>query len=197
VHVGEALLETCEGQYTEPEDCRRCYQPPDRRAYESRAIRRTEVRHPKTKDGLHHLMPKPIAISALQAVLSLSLASAGTTNFNLSWLDDLPSAGGPQSSVLNKLHNATARLRSLMSSRMANTRPLIPEVLERQGRYKEAIRCENSPVLSLIYLVKTQCLRFDTLSNTDLATCSSEKRARARHKRSSVGRGWQRMRARA
>jgi hypothetical protein len=78
-------------------------------------------------------MPKPTIISTLQAVLWLSLASTGTTNFNLSWLDNLPFADDP------KLHDC-----GIVNTGIVNTRPLIAEVLEWQGRYKEAIRCVTS-----------------------------------------------------
>jgi hypothetical protein len=72
---------------------------------------------------------KPTVISHLQAVLSLSLASTGATNFSLSWLDNLPSPGDP------KLHDCMIPVVCAFS----NTRPLIAEVLQWQGRYKEAI----------------------------------------------------------
>jgi hypothetical protein len=137
-----ALLESCEGQYTDPEDCKECYQSSDWKAYVSRYVEGYS-----SKDGLHHVMLKPTIISTLQAILSLSLASAGTTNFSLSWLDDLPSADDP------KLHDGM-----VVCSGMTNMRPLIAEVLEWQGRYKEAIRCVNSPMLSLVSLIKTQLI---------------------------------------
>jgi hypothetical protein len=128
-----ALLESCEGQYTDPEDCKECYQSSDWKAYVSRYVEGYS-----SKDGLHHVMLKPTIISTLQAILSLSLASAGTTNFSLSWLDDLPSADDP------KLHDCM-----VVCGGMVNTRPLIAEVLEWQGRYMEAIRCVNPSMLCL------------------------------------------------
>ena len=73
-----ALLESCEGQYTDPEDCKECYQSSDWKAFVSRF-----GEGKSSKDGLHHLQLKPTVILTLQAVLSLSLASTGTTNFNL------------------------------------------------------------------------------------------------------------------
>jgi hypothetical protein len=83
-----------------------------------------------SKDGLHHMFLKPTIISGLQAVLSLSLASVGTGNFDLSWLDGLPTA---DDSTLHCLASTTISL--------VNPRALIAEVLEWQGRHNEAIRC--------------------------------------------------------
>jgi hypothetical protein len=83
-----------------------------------------------SKDGLHHMFPKPTIISGLQAVLSLSLASTGISNFDLGWLDSLPAADD------SKLHDCVRANFSFV-----NPRVLIAEVFERQGRHKEAIRC--------------------------------------------------------
>jgi hypothetical protein len=56
----------------------------------------------------------------------------GNCNLDLSWLDDLPAAADP------KLHcGCTA------SYGFVNLRVQIAEVLEWQGRHKEATRCEN------------------------------------------------------
>ena len=77
-------------------------------------------------------MLKPTIIASVQAVLSLSLASMGNCNFDVSWLDDLPAADDP------KLHCSAAAVFGF-----TNARVLIAEVLEWQGRHKEAIRCEN------------------------------------------------------
>jgi hypothetical protein len=74
-----------------------------------------------------------------QAMLSLSLASMGTSSFDLSWLDGLPASDDP------KLFNCMAAAYSF-----SNTRVAIAEVLEWQGRHKEAIRCMLSPILILI-----------------------------------------------
>jgi hypothetical protein len=71
-------------------------------------------------------------IANVQAMLSLSVASMGNCDFDLSWLDDLPAADDP------KLHDGMAA-----GYTFANARVLIAEVLEWQGRHKEAIRCEN------------------------------------------------------
>jgi hypothetical protein len=73
-------------------------------------------------------------ILTLQAILSLSLASTGTTNSNLSWLDNLPPADDP------KLHDGFR----IVAGGFTNARTLIAEVLEWQGRHKEAIRCASS-----------------------------------------------------
>jgi hypothetical protein len=54
----------------------------------------------------------------------------GAINFDLSWLDGLPAAGD------SKLHDGGMAISSLV-----NPRVLIAEVLEWQGRHKEAIRC--------------------------------------------------------
>jgi hypothetical protein len=72
---------------------------------------------------------KPRIIFHLQAILSLCLASKGTSNFDLTWLDNLPAADD------STLHDGMmACLTNL------NTRVLIAEVLEWQGRHKEVIR---------------------------------------------------------
>jgi hypothetical protein len=91
-----------------------------------------------SKDGLHHMFLKAHIIWQNQALLSLSMASMGTIDFDLSWLDGLPAADDP------KLFDGYCALISA-----ANTRVTTAEVLEWQGRYKEAIRC----ILSLILLV--------------------------------------------
>jgi hypothetical protein len=83
-----------------------------------------------SKDGLHHCWLKPTVVSCLQVMLSLSLASMGSSDFDLSWLDGLPAADDP------KLHDCFNALFNF-----ANPRVAIAEVLEWQGRYKEAIRC--------------------------------------------------------
>jgi hypothetical protein len=75
---------------------------------------------------------KPNIIVTVQAMLSLSLASMGNCNFDLSWLDDLPAADD------TKLHDGMTA-----GFAFANARVLIAEVLEWQRRHKEAIRCEN------------------------------------------------------
>jgi hypothetical protein len=72
---------------------------------------------------------KPGVISYLQAIVSLCLASTGISNFDLTWLDNLPAADD------SKLHDG---FNSCFS--MLNARVLIAEVLEWQGRHKEAIR---------------------------------------------------------
>jgi hypothetical protein len=79
------------------------------------------------------------SILHLQAVKSLSLASMDNSNLDLTWLDSLPSADDP------KLHDCMAG-----TQRFVNTRVLIAEVFEWQGRHKEAIRCMRSPILLFI-----------------------------------------------
>jgi hypothetical protein len=73
---------------------------------------------------------KSYIVSTVQAVLSLSLASMAASNFDLSWLDGLPAPHDP------KLHDSANTIMSFV-----NLRVLIAEVLEGQGRHKEAIRC--------------------------------------------------------
>jgi hypothetical protein len=82
-----------------------------------------------SKDGLHHCWLKPTAILNLQAILALSLASMDNSDFDLSWLDSLPSADDP------KLHDCP-----LGAMSFTNTRVVITEVLEWQGRHEEAVR---------------------------------------------------------
>jgi hypothetical protein len=106
-----------------------------------------------SKDGLHHMFPKPTIISGLQAVLSLSLASAGTSNFNLSWLNGLPAADDP------KLHDGMAP-----SMALVNPRVLIAEVFEQQGRKKEAIRCATLLIAYNISCVITHFLPVQSCS---------------------------------
>jgi hypothetical protein len=74
-----------------------------------------------------------------QAMLSLSLASTGTSSVDLSWLDGLPTSNDP------KLFDSMAAHTSF-----TNTRVAIAEVFEWQGRHKEAIRCMLSLILICI-----------------------------------------------
>jgi hypothetical protein len=92
-----------------------------------------------SKDGLHHILLKAHIVWQNQAMLSLSLASTGTSNFDLSWLDGLPASDDP------KLFDCYGAAWSF-----SNTRVTIAEVLEGQGRHKEAIRCMLSLILILI-----------------------------------------------
>jgi hypothetical protein len=110
-------------------------------SYESAAWTVWRARHGEgtsSKDGLHHLFLKSHIVWQNQAMLSLSLASTGTSSFDLSWLDDLPASNDP------KLFDGFVAFYSF-----ANTRVTIAEVLEWQGRHKEAIRCMLSLVLIL------------------------------------------------
>jgi hypothetical protein len=92
-----------------------------------------------SKDGLHHLWLKSHIIWQNQAMLSLSLASMGNSSFDMSWLDGLPTSDDP------KLFDGF-----IAHVSFANTRVTIAEVLEWQGRHKEAIRCMLSLLLLLI-----------------------------------------------
>jgi hypothetical protein len=97
-----------------------------------------------SKDGLHHLNVKATMISTIQAALSLALASMGTKHFALSWLDTLPAADDA------RLHcGGTVQC-------LVNPRVVIAEVLEGQGRHKEAIRC----VVSFYVFNKHLLVRF-------------------------------------
>jgi hypothetical protein len=118
------LLETCEGRCTDPSECEGWYGSADWGACIGRV---GEGR--SSKDGLHHMCLKPWIISNLQAIVSLCLASTGTSDFDLTWLDNLPAAND------SKLHNGMNSCWSIL-----NTRVLIAEVLEWQGRHKAAIR---------------------------------------------------------
>jgi hypothetical protein len=123
------LLGSCEGRCTDPSDCEEWFGSSEqwsahRAHYDGVGI--------SSKDGLHHLWLKPTVIATVQAILSLSMASMGNCNFDLSWLDDLPAADDP------KLHDSMVATYAFV-----NTRVQIAEVLEWQGRHKEAIRCEN------------------------------------------------------
>jgi hypothetical protein len=123
------LLGACEGRCTDPSDCEAWIES----SHQWSVYRAKQGEGMSSKDGLHHMWPKPTIIASVQAVLSLSLASIGNCNFDVSWLDDLPAADDP------KLHCSMAA-----ATGFANARVLIAEVLEWQGRHKEAIRCENS-----------------------------------------------------
>jgi hypothetical protein len=120
-----ALFESFAGRCTDPSGCEEWYRSSDWSAW--------TVRHPdgaSSKDGLHHTWLKSANVLNLQAILSLCLASTNDSDFDLSWLDDLPSADDP------KVHDCFAG-----GLCFANTRVLIAEVLEWQGRHEEAVRC--------------------------------------------------------
>jgi hypothetical protein len=121
-------------QCADPSECEACY--------ESAAWAAWRVqfgRGASSKDGLHHQCLKSHIIWQNQAMLSLSLASTGTSSFDLSWLDGLPASDDP------KLFDGFCAHASF-----SNTRVTIAEVLEWQGQYKEAIRCMLSLILVLI-----------------------------------------------
>jgi hypothetical protein len=118
-----ALFASFEGQCTDPSECEEWYESADFSAFAGKFGN-------SSKDGLHHKFLKSNIVSTVQAVLSLSLASMGASNFDLSWLDGLPAPDDP------KMHDSNA-----VVLRFVNPRVLIAEVLELQGRHKEAIRC--------------------------------------------------------
>jgi hypothetical protein len=132
------LFGSCEGQCTDPSDCEEWYESADFSVFVARYFGRTS-----SKDGLHHSYLKSYIVSTNQATLSLSLASISASNFDLSWLDSLPAPDDPT------LHNGA----SLMGA-FTNLRVLIAEVLEWQGRFKQAIRytiSHSSALLTLSY----------------------------------------------
>jgi hypothetical protein len=130
------LFESCEGQCTDPSDCESWYESADFSAWVARYSGGYS-----SKDGLHHLWLKSYIVSTNQAALSLSLASMGASNFDLSWLDSLPAPDD------RTLHDGSTYMT------FTNLRVLIAEVLELQGRYKEAIRCANSHSSILSHLL--------------------------------------------
>jgi hypothetical protein len=121
-------------QCTDPSECEASFESAAWAAWRARYGEGTS-----SKDGLHHMCLKSHTIWTNQAMLSLSLASTGTRSFDLSWLDGLPACDHP------KLFDCFAAAYSF-----ANTRVMTAEVLEWQGRYKEAIRCMLSLILILI-----------------------------------------------
>jgi hypothetical protein len=121
-------------QCTDPSECEACHESAAWAAWRAYFGEGTS-----SKDGLHHQFLKSHAIWHNQALLSLSLASMGTSNFDLSWLDGLPASDD------TKLFDCYCAALSF-----ANTRVTIAEVLEWQGRYKEAIRCMLSLILVII-----------------------------------------------
>jgi hypothetical protein len=118
-------------QCTDPNECEASYESAPWAAFRAQYGEGTS-----SKDGLHHKELKSYIVWQNQAMLSLSLASTGTSSFDLSWLNGLPASDDP------KLFDCQAA-----GYGFANTRVTIAEVLEWQGRYKEAIRC----MLSLIH----------------------------------------------
>jgi hypothetical protein len=166
-----ALLESCEGQFTDPDCCEGCYQSREWRGFVAQYGEGVS-----SKDGLHHFLLKPTVISTLQATLSLSLASTGTTNSNLSWLDNLPSADDP------KLHDGM-----LIAPGFANARTLIAEVLEWQGRHKEAIRCASSksPLMTCL-CANALPPSFCSIAASRLPSCKRTSTS-ARHRRCTQG----------
>jgi hypothetical protein len=113
-----ALLGSCDGRFTDPGDCEEWWGSADWSAFRALYGEGTS-----SKDGLHHMLLKPTILASLQAVLSLSLASMGKRNFDVSWLDKLPATDDPT------LHDSMYPTKSF-----TNVRVLIAEVLEWQGR---------------------------------------------------------------
>jgi hypothetical protein len=133
-----ALFASCEGQCTDPSECEEWYESADFSAHVGK--------YPdgiSSKDGLHHKFLKSYIVSTVQAVLSLSLASMGASNFDLSWLDGLLAPDDP------KMHDSANAIMSFLSLRV-----LIAEVLEGQGRHKEAIRCVGPHYFALLLLTR-------------------------------------------
>jgi hypothetical protein len=120
-----ALLGACGVECTDPSDVEGWFGSADWGAHRAKYGEGLS-----SKDGLHHMLLKPTIISAVQARLSLSLASMGRSNFDVSWLDHLPSADDP------KLHDG-----ALCIASHENARVSIAEVREVQRRHREAIRC--------------------------------------------------------
>jgi hypothetical protein len=120
-------------QCADPSECEASYE-----SAAWAAFRAAYGRGKSSNDGLHHQFIKARIIWQNQAMLSLSLASMGNSSFDLSWLDGLPASDDP------KFIDGQVAANSF-----ANTRVTIAEVLEWQGRHKEAIRCMLSPILIL------------------------------------------------
>jgi hypothetical protein len=120
-------------QCTDPSECEACFESAAWAAW-----RAYVGEGASSKDGLHHQFLKANIIWHNKAMLSLSLGSTGTISFDLSWLDGLPASDDPE------LFDGYAAGWSF-----GNTRVMIAEVLEWQGRYKEAIRCMLTLVLIL------------------------------------------------
>jgi hypothetical protein len=119
-----ALLESFAEQCTDPSSCEEWYGSSDWSAFTTKYHDGSS-----SKDGLHHYFLKPTMILHLQAILSLSLASMNNSDFDLSWLESLPNA---DDSKLDDCMNS--------AQRFTNTRVMIAEVLEWQGRHEEAVR---------------------------------------------------------
>jgi hypothetical protein len=148
------LFGSCEGQCTDPSDCEEWYESADFSVFVARYAGGTS-----SKDGLHHYCLKPYIISTIQATLSLSLASMGASNFDLSWLKILPAPDDPT------LHDCAAHLRFTM------LRVLIAEVLEWQGWYKEATRYTISHSSLLLLTLSYSLMHFLLLVQSQLCRC--------------------------
>jgi hypothetical protein len=78
-------------QCADPSECEASYE-----SAAWAAFRAAYGRGVSSKDGLHHMLLQASIIWQNQAVLSLSLASTGTSSFDLSWLDGLPASDDPE-----------------------------------------------------------------------------------------------------
>ena len=129
-----ALFESCEGRCVDPEDSQGWFESAEWSAWRAQFAEGVS-----SKDGLHHMYLKSHIITMNQATLSLSLASMGRSNFDLSWLDHLPAPDDPK--LLDSMCSG--------GFTFANLRVLIAEVLEWQGQHKKAIRCAHQLFYSL------------------------------------------------
>jgi hypothetical protein len=151
-----ALFESFAGRCTDPSGCEEWHGSSDWSAW--------TAKYPglSSKDGLHHKELKPTWILHLQAILSLSLASTNDSDFDLSWLEDLPSADDP------KVHDCMAG-----GICFANTRVLIAEVLEWQGRHEEAVRCVSCFIHTpYVLIIRLLCFRIAALHRPKYKTAS-------------------------
>jgi hypothetical protein len=110
---------------------------------------------------------KPTVITTVQAMLSLCLASVGSSNFDLAWLDNLPAADD------SNLHDGVIACYSF-----ANVRVLIAEVLEWQGRHKEAIRCRTHMCLLILIPSCVSCKVSPPCSTLSLTGTGLQKQKR-------------------
>jgi hypothetical protein len=151
-----ALFESFAGRCTDPSGCEEWHGSSDWSALTAK------WHGMSSKDGLHHIWLKPATILNLQAILSLSLASTNDSDFDLSWLEDLPSADDP------KVHDSMAGGISF-----ANTRVMIAEVLEWQGRHEEAVRCVSCFIYTpYVLIIRLLCFRIAALHRPKYKTAS-------------------------
>jgi hypothetical protein len=160
---GKGLLALLGSWCTDPSECERCFESNSWAAWRAKF-----GKGQSNKDGLHHMMLKPALISSMQATLSLSLASTGTSNFDLSWLDVLPAVDD------SKLHCGC-----ISTHTFVNPRVVVAEVFEWQGRYKEAIRCVHFHAHSRNHpLTSTSCCLIAASQQPKYKTASTSPRRR-------------------